>query len=61
MSETHLRTWVRTLSYRLTALLITSIWTGLSEAVAIHFVLALVQYVMERAWLKVNWGKTSNE
>ena len=61
MSETHLRTWVRTLSYRLTALLITAIWTGLSEAVAIHFVLALVQYVMERAWLKVNWGKTSNE
>ena len=61
MSETHLRTWVRTLSYRSTALLITAIWTGLSEAVAIHFVLALVQYVMERAWLKVNWGKSSNE
>jgi len=57
MHETHLRTWVRTLSYRLTALLITSIWTGLSDAVAIHVVLALLQYVMERGWLKVKWGR----
>jgi secreted protein with Ig-like and vWFA domain len=59
--ETHLRTWVRTLSYRFTALLITAFWTGLSDAVTIHFVLALMQYGMERVWLKVDWGKISNE
>jgi uncharacterized membrane protein len=57
MGETHLRTIVRTISYRITALLITAFWTGLSAAVAIHFVLALVQYVIERIWLKINWGK----
>lgn len=57
MSETHLRTWVRTIAYRITALLITALWTGLGEAVAIHFVLAIVQYVMERMWLKIKWGK----
>jgi hypothetical protein len=57
MSETHSRTWARTLSYRIAALLITAVWTGLSDAVAIHFVLALVQYVMERLWLKITWGK----
>jgi len=57
MSETHLRTVARTLAYRVTALLITSIWTGLGEAVAIHIVLAVVQYVMERVWLKIKWGK----
>jgi hypothetical protein len=56
-SETHLRTWARTLSYRVTALLITAIWTGLNDAVAIHLVLALVQYATERAWLRINWGK----
>lgn len=57
MTETHTRTFVRTISYRITALLITAIWTGLGEAVAIHIVLALVQYVIERLWLKINWGK----
>ena len=58
MTETHLRTIVRTLTYRVTALLITAVWTGLSEAVAIHVVLALWQYVLERTWLKIKWGKT---
>ena len=57
MSETHKRTIARTVSYRLTALFITALWTGLGDAIAIHFVLAIVQYVMERAWLKVKWGK----
>ncbi len=55
--ETHRRTIVRTLSYRFTALLITALWTGLSEAVAIHIVLAVWQYVLERLWLKIDWGK----
>jgi hypothetical protein len=57
MTELHTRTIARTVSYRIVALLITSLWTGLSEAIAIHFVLAIVQYMMERAWLKINWGK----
>ena len=55
--ETHKRTIVRTLSYRVTALLITAMWTGLGEAIAIHIVLAIWQYIIERCWLKVKWGK----
>lgn len=58
MTETHVRTWARTLSYRIAAMLITALWTGLGEAVAIHFVLALLQYIMERIWLKIRWGIT---
>jgi hypothetical protein len=58
MTETHARTWARTLSYRIAAMLITALWTGLGEAVAIHFVLALLQYVMERIWLRIRWGIT---
>lgn len=58
MAETHRRTLARTLSYRFTALLITALWTGLGEAVAIHIVLAFWQYVLERAWLKIKWGRT---
>ena len=58
MTETHVRTLARTVAYRLTALLITALWTGLSDAVAIHIVLAMVQYIMERMWLKIKWGTT---
>ena len=56
MTESHVRTLARTLSYRSTALLITAYWTGLSDAAAIHVVLAIWQYVLERAWLKIKWG-----
>ena len=58
MSETHTRTIARTVTYRIAALLITALWTGLGDAVAIHFVLAILQCVMERAWLKIDWGKS---
>ena len=57
MSETHLRTFARTITYRIAALLITALWTGLGDAIVIHIVLAFVQYVMERVWLKIKWGK----
>lgn len=55
--ETHKRTIARTVSYRIAALLITAIWTGLGDAVLIHIVLAMLHYGMERMWLKIKWGK----
>ena len=57
MTETHTRTVARTMSYRIIAMLITALWTGLGNAVIIHIVLAIVHYVMERVWLKINWGR----
>lgn len=51
------RTIVRTVSYRIIALLITAIWTGLGDALIIHIILTVVHYIMERAWLKIKWGK----
>jgi uncharacterized membrane protein len=57
MTETHTRTVARTLSYRIIAMLITALWTGLGNAVIIHIVLAIVHYAMERVWLKINWGR----
>jgi hypothetical protein len=56
MIETYTRTLARTLSYRILALLITAVWTGLGSAVMIHIVLFLMQYVVERIWLKIPWG-----
>ena len=57
MIESHKRTLIRTVTYRLLALLITAIWTGLGTAIAIHIILTLVHYVHERVWLKIKWGK----
>jgi len=56
MTETHARTLLRTILYRITALLITAIWTGLGNAIAIHLILTAVHYVSERLWLKIKWG-----
>jgi hypothetical protein len=58
--ETHKRTIARTVSYRIAALLITALWTGLGDAVLIHIVLAALHYAMERIWLKIEWGKISD-
>lgn len=55
--ETKKRTIVRTVSYRIIALFITAIWTGLSDAILIHIILTAIHYAMERIWLKVKWGK----
>jgi len=57
MTELHKRTVVRTISYRIIALLITAIWTGLSDAVVIHVILTAVHYALERIWLKIKWGR----
>jgi len=56
--ETHARTLARTILYRIVALLITAIWTGLSDAVIIHLILTAVHYLMERLWIKITWGRT---
>jgi uncharacterized membrane protein len=55
--ESHKRTLARTVSYRIAAMLITAIWTGLGDAILIHIVLAILHYSMERVWLKIKWGR----
>jgi uncharacterized membrane protein len=55
--ESHKRTIVRTASYRIAALLITALWTGLGNAVLIHLILTVVHYVHERLWLKIDWER----
>ncbi len=57
MTETHLRTFVRLAAWRLVALSVTAAWTGLQVAVVMHIVLAVAQYIYERVWLKLDWGK----
>lgn len=56
--ETHARTLARTILYRIVALLITALWTGLSDAVVIHVILTGVHYLMERVWQRITWGRS---
>ena len=56
--ELHKRTLARAASWRITATLVTAAFTGISGAIAINVVMTLVHYIHERAWLKINWGKT---
>ena len=57
--ETHARTLVRTVTYRIIALLITALWTGMSDAVVIHIILTGVHYLMERVWMRIRWGRNA--
>ena len=66
MIETHKRTLVRMLTYRLTAWLFTIFWTYLFTsdigsatgfATALHILLSIDYYIHERIWLKIKWGR----
>ena len=57
MVESHKRTLVRAMTYRVIALLITAAWTGISSAILIHIILTAVHYIHERLWININWGK----
>jgi len=57
MAELHKRTLARAISYRIVATLITALFTGIGAAIALHIILTIIHYVMERLWLKIKWGK----
>jgi len=57
MTELHKRTIIRAVTYRIIALLITAIWTGLNDAILIHIILTAIHYIHERIWIRISWGK----
>jgi uncharacterized membrane protein len=59
MTETHKRTIVRAVIWRIIATLITAAWTGLSGAIVINIFMTIAHYIHERVWLKIKWGKIS--
>ncbi len=59
MTETHKRTIVRAITWRIVATLVTAAWTGLSGAIIINIFMTIAHYVHERLWLKINWGKSA--
>jgi uncharacterized membrane protein len=57
--ELQKRTLVKTVTYRVAAILATIPFTGLTTALSIHIILMLIYYVHERLWTKVRWGVRS--
>jgi len=59
MTETHKRTIVRAITWRIVATLVTAAWTGLSGAIIINIFMTVAHYIHERAWLKIKWGRSA--
>ncbi len=57
MTETHKRTILRALSWRIVATLVTAAYTGISGAIVINIWMTLAHYIHERLWLRLNWGR----
>lgn len=66
MTETKARTLLRAVTYRITAVTMTIIWTYMFTgdianstwfSLALHALLSIDYYIHERVWLKINWGK----
>ena len=55
--ETHTRTVIKSISWRIVATAVTAYFTGLSGAIIINIWMTVAYYAHERAWVKVNWGR----
>lgn len=65
MIETHKRTIVKMVTYRVTAWVFTILWTYMLTgdvvksagfATVLHLLLSIDYYIHERIWLKIKWG-----
>lgn len=65
MIETKTRTLVRAITYRITAVTMTIVWTFMFTgdlmksagfSLALHVLLSIDYYIHERVWLKIKWG-----
>lgn len=61
MSETHSRTIVKSITWRIIATLIAAYWVGFQIAIIMNIVQTVAYYFHERSWIKIKWGKTPNE
>ncbi len=56
MTETHWRTVVKSISWRVVATLVTAYFTGLTGAIVINIWMTVAYYIHERMWTRVKWG-----
>ncbi len=58
--ESRYRTLLRVIVYRVIAMIITGLWTGVHGAIIIGVILTVVNYLLDRMWLQIPWGITIN-
>jgi uncharacterized membrane protein len=56
MTETHWRTIVKSISWRIVATGVTAYFTGLTGAIIINIWMTVAYYIHERMWTRVKWG-----
>lgn len=56
MTESHGRTIVKSISWRIVATLVTAYFTGLTGAIVINVWMTVAYYIHERVWTRVRWG-----
>lgn len=57
MTESHTRTIIKSITWRIVATAVTAVFTGLSGAIIINIWMTIAYYVHERAWVRIRWGK----
>ncbi len=61
MAESHTRTIIKSITWRIVATAVTAAFTGISGAIIINIWMTVAYYIHERAWVRINWGKQNTE
>lgn len=55
--ETHKRSIVKSITWRIIATLIAAYWVGFQIAILMNIVQTIAYYIHERVWVRINWGR----
>lgn len=55
--ESHTRSIVKSITWRIIATLIAAYWVGFHIAILMNIVQTIAYYIHERVWTKIDWGR----
>ena len=55
--ESHKRSIVKSITWRIIATLIAAYWVGFQIAILMNIVQTIAYYIHERIWVKIDWGR----
>jgi uncharacterized membrane protein len=57
MVESHKRSIVKAITWRVIATVIAYLWVGLEAAIIINIIQTIAYYIHERIWVHIKWGR----
>lgn len=54
--ESHKRSLVKSITWRIIATLIAAWWVGFQVAILMNIVQTIAYYIHERVWVRIRWG-----